>query len=93
MTVALAVDVEEIAEVLEDWLRGLRLASDKEAYLIGQFEAAFDEHFEPIDLPGPDLLLDAALRSMIAPSTHMLCVILQKMAEKKRAQKEAAEGD
>ncbi|HDZ26237.1 MAG TPA: hypothetical protein ENH65_06960 [Candidatus Aminicenantes bacterium] len=39
----------------------------KREYLILRCEELFDEYFQPIDLPGPDAIIDPILRSAIRP--------------------------
>ena len=42
-------------------------AKDKREYLITRAEKLFDQFVEPIDLPGPDKLIDPVLRAVIRP--------------------------
>jgi hypothetical protein len=42
-------------------------SQDKREFLITRAEKLFDQLVEPIDLPGPDQLIDPVLRSMIRP--------------------------
>ncbi len=42
-------------------------ATDKREHLIVRSEKLFDEVVEPIDLPGPDRLVDPLLRAAIRP--------------------------
>ena len=42
-------------------------AKDKREYLITRAEKLFDQFVEPIDLPGPDRLIDPVLRAVIRP--------------------------
>ena len=42
-------------------------AADKREYLITRAEKAFDQVVAPIDLPGPDQIVDPLLRSVIRP--------------------------
>jgi len=42
-------------------------AADKREHLIARAEKLFDELIEPIDLPGPDRLIDPVLRAVIRP--------------------------
>ena len=47
-------------------------ASDKREHLITRAEKLFDQIVEPIDLPGPDRLVDPILRSAIRPLVSRL---------------------
>ena len=42
-------------------------AADKREYLIARAEKVFDQVVAPIDLPGPDQIIDPLLRSVIRP--------------------------
>jgi hypothetical protein len=42
-------------------------AADKREYLITRAEKVFDQVVAPIDLPGPDQIVDPLLRSVIRP--------------------------
>jgi len=42
-------------------------AADKREYLIVRGEKLFDELIEPVDLPGPDAIVDPVLRASIRP--------------------------
>ena len=42
-------------------------AKDKREHLITSAERLFDEVVEPIDLPGPDTIVDPLLRAAIRP--------------------------
>jgi hypothetical protein len=42
-------------------------AKDKRGYLIVRAEKLFDQFVEPVDLPGPDRLIDPVLRAVIRP--------------------------
>ena len=42
-------------------------ATDKREYLITRAETLFDELVAPIDLPGPDMVVDPVLRAVIRP--------------------------
>lgn len=42
-------------------------APDRREHLITRSEKLFDELVEPIDLPGPDQILDPVLRTVIRP--------------------------
>ena len=42
-------------------------ATDRREYLIARCQRLFDELIEPVDLPGPDRLIDPILRAVIRP--------------------------
>lgn len=42
-------------------------ATDKREHLIARAETLFDELVAPIDLPGPDMVVDPVLRAVIRP--------------------------
>ena len=42
-------------------------AADKREYLIVRAEQLFDQIVEPVDLPGPDRIIDPLLRATIRP--------------------------
>ena len=42
-------------------------AADKREHLIGRAESLFDELVAPVDLPGPDVVIDPVLRATIRP--------------------------
>lgn len=42
-------------------------ATDKREHLITRSERLFDELIQPIDLPGPDQIIDPVLRTVIRP--------------------------
>jgi hypothetical protein len=43
------------------------LAVNKREYLITRAEKAFDQYIAPLDVPGPDQIIDPLLRSAIRP--------------------------
>ena len=45
---------------------------DIPAYLADQLEELFDQHVKPIDLPGPDAIIDPLLRAAIRPLVQRL---------------------
>ena len=84
----LAIDLQEILELLEENLADFNNAPDKEAYLVDVLQKGFDEHVVPTDVPGPDWLVEPVLRTMIGPCVKALWIVLQKMAEEKAAAEE-----
>jgi hypothetical protein len=48
-------------------ITGLANATDKREFLIRRCEAYFDELVEPVDMPGPDPIVDPVLRATIRP--------------------------
>ena len=48
-------------------ITGLAGAGDKREYLIQRCEAYFDELVAPVDMPGPDPIIDPVLRATIRP--------------------------
>lgn len=42
-------------------------AADKREHVIVRCQDLFDEHFVPVDLPGPDQIIDPLLRTVIRP--------------------------
>jgi hypothetical protein len=67
-------------ETLQSKLVALLLAEIKKldssvdipAYLAEQLEKLFDQHVEPLDLPGPDAIFDPLLRAAIRPLVKRL---------------------
>ncbi len=59
------LDLQKILEVAQNELAGLTESPDQRTYLIDRALVAFDRHFEPLDVPGPDVVIDPALRAMI----------------------------
>ncbi|MDY0346019.1 MAG: hypothetical protein RBR44_05650 [Bacilli bacterium] len=45
---------------------------DIPGYLATQLEELFDQHVKPIDLPGPDAIIDPLLRAAIRPLVKRL---------------------
>lgn len=45
---------------------------DIPAYLAGQLEELFDQYVKPLDLPGPDAVIDPLLRAAIRPLVKRL---------------------
>jgi len=42
-------------------------AVDRREYVIFRCEELFDEYFAPVDLPGPDAIIDPLLRTAVRP--------------------------
>lgn len=67
-------------ETLQSKLLALLLAEiqrldssvDIPAWLAGQLEELFDTHVKPLDLPGPDSIIDPLLRAAIRPLVKRL---------------------
>lgn len=67
-------------ETLQSKLLALLLAEikrldssvDISAYLASQLEELFDTHVKPLDLPGPDAVIDPLLRAAIRPLVKRL---------------------
>lgn len=59
--------MQEIVRRLVFELSEFLLAENKREYAIIHCESLFDELFEPVDLPGPDSIIDPLLRTAIRP--------------------------
>ena len=59
--------MQDVTSTLSTELAALIAAKDKREYLISRTEKLFDEVVEPIDLPGPDRIVDPLLRAAIRP--------------------------
>jgi len=59
--------MNDLLPILSAELAAFLGAADKREYLIGHAEKLFDELVEPIDLPGPDVVIDPVLRAVIRP--------------------------
>ncbi len=59
--------MNDLLPILSTELSALLAATDKREYLITRAERLFDELVEPIDLPGPDVVIDPVLRVTIRP--------------------------
>lgn len=57
----------DLLPLLSAELSAFLSAQDKREYLITRTEKFFDELVEPIDLPGPDAIIDPVLRAVIRP--------------------------
>ncbi len=65
------LDVQELLDGLQAELEDLNETEDQRTYLIDRALRAFDKHIEPLDVPGPDVLIDPAARALIAPLVGM----------------------
>ena len=54
-------------DTVRDELGDLLDSEDPTEHLIARLEQGFDAHVAPIDLPGPDSLIDPILRVVIRP--------------------------
>ena len=59
--------MNDLLPILSTELSAFLAATDKREYLITRAERLFDELVEPIDLPGPDAVIDPVLRVTIRP--------------------------
>jgi len=59
--------MNDLLPILSAELSAFLGAADKREYLITRAEKLFDELVEPIDLPGPDVIVDPVLRAVIRP--------------------------
>ena len=59
--------MQDVTSTLSTELAAFISAKDKREYLIARTEVLFDEVVEPIDLPGPDRIVDPLLRAAIRP--------------------------
>ncbi len=57
----------DLLPLLSAELSAFLSAQDKREYLITRTEKFFDELVEPIDLPGPDAIIDPVLRAVLRP--------------------------
>ncbi len=62
-----AKTMQDVTSTLSTELAAFISAKDKREYLIARTEVLFDEVVEPIDLPGPDRIVDPLLRAAIRP--------------------------
>lgn len=59
--------MQDLIRRLTEEINSFIEAGDKREYAIERCEELFDEHFVPIDLPGPDAVIDPLLRAAIRP--------------------------
>jgi hypothetical protein len=62
-----AKTMQDVTTMLSTEIAAFVGATDKREYLISRAEKLFDEVVEPIDLPGPDKIIDPLLRAAIRP--------------------------
>ena len=71
----------DLISLLSAEISGFLLAPDKREYLITCAEKLFDEVVEPIELPGPDQIIDPLLRAAVRPLVARLYDELVKKLE------------
>ena len=59
--------MNDLLPILSAELSAFLAAADKREHLIARAQKLFDEVVEPIDLPGPDMVIDPVLRATIRP--------------------------
>ena len=59
--------MSDLLAIVATELSGFLNATDKREHLIVRAEKLFDEVVEPMDLPGPDRIIDPVLRTTIRP--------------------------
>jgi len=59
--------MEKLLPMLADEVNGFFTAKDRREYAIRRAERLFDEVIEPLDIPGPDQVVDPLLRAAIRP--------------------------
>ena len=59
--------MNDLLPTLSAELSAFLSATDKREHLITRAEKLFDDLVEPIDLPGPDVVIDPVLRVTIRP--------------------------
>ena len=70
-----------IRAVVEE-IEGFVSVADRREYVIARCEELFDEYFVPVDLPGPDALIDPLLRTAVRPVVGQIYdEILKKIKE------------
>jgi hypothetical protein len=57
----------EVLTLISGELAGFLATADKREYLITRAEKLFDEVVAPMDLPGPDQVIDPLLRAAVRP--------------------------
>jgi len=59
--------MNDLLPILSAELSAFLDAADRREYLINRAEQLFDEFVAPVDLPGPDAVIDPVLRATIRP--------------------------
>lgn len=78
--------MSDALELLAAEIAAFLRVADKREHLIEAAEKLFDQVVEPIDLPGPDRLVDPVLRAAIRPLVGRLYdAIVAKLGEPPRA--------
>ncbi len=67
-----------LLEEVENFLNSI----NRREYVIDLCEELFDEHFVPVDLPGPDQIIDPLLRTAIRPIVGRIYDEILKKLEK-----------
>ena len=62
-----AATVNDFVRLLVEEIDYFISAQDKRGYVIARCLELFDEYFAPVDLPGPDAVIDPLLRAAIGP--------------------------
>lgn len=73
--------MSELIPLLSAELSAFLSASDKREYLIVRSETLFDQVVEPMNVPGPDQIVDPLLRAAIRPLVGRLYDELLKKLE------------
>jgi len=78
--------MQNLIPLLADEIAAFLAATDKREYLIVRAERFFDEVVEPLDMPGPDRIVDPLLRAAIRPLVGRLYdELLRKMETQSNA--------
>ena len=59
--------MQELIPILMAEATAFLASTDKREFLIVRAEKLFDDLVEPVDLPGPDVIIDPVLRATIRP--------------------------
>ncbi len=59
--------MQELIPILMAEATAFLASTDKREHLIVRAEKLFDDLVEPVDLPGPDVIIDPVLRATIRP--------------------------
>jgi len=66
------MDFSELVEVVTEEIKAFRNASDPKAHLLGRIDALYETYIRPIDLPGPDAIVDRFLKRSILDTVAFL---------------------